>query len=238
MRVVGNTVFCSKGLTIVIILLSSLLVVSIIYNPTITLSSNQSSNNSNDTAVTESSNFTSYADTKSGVNIQYPSKWQYSERFVGNSFIIQFFSPLQNGSDNFHDNINIAIGNLPTNITNLSQYSDANIGLISRSLRGFNYSGSNNSANLGGMPAVEKVFTAKRAILDKELNATRLDLKIMQLYTINNNKGYVLTYTAETPTYDKYTPTLQKMIDSFQILNGTSSSASNSTQGTTTNSTS
>jgi hypothetical protein len=41
------------------------------------------------------------------------------------------------------------------------------------------------------MPAVEKLFTAKRAVLDKDLNATRLDLKIMQLYTINNNKGYV-----------------------------------------------
>ena len=106
--------------------------------------------------------------------------------------------------------------------------------MITRSLPGFNLIASNNSENFHGSPAVEKIFTAKQAVLDKNLKAVSLDLKMTQLNTLKNNKAYVISYAAETSNCDRYLPTVQKMIDSFQIMN----LASNASRGTSANVTS
>jgi len=38
-----------------------------------------------------------------------------------------------------------------------------------------------------------------------------------QVWTIKDNKAYVITYTAETSQYSDYLKTAQKMINSFEI---------------------
>jgi len=223
-----------KILRISINLLVCLGVVPVIYYPTITLSIDQLTDNYNNSTVTDLSNFTNYSSSISGVKVKYPLNWQHAEQPVGRIYIIQFFSPLQNDADNFRDNINIAIENLPNNRTNVTQYSNASIRVITRSLPGFNLIASNNSENFHGSPAAEKIFTAKQAVLDKNLKAVALDLKMTQLYTLKNNKAYVITYAAETSNYDRYLPTVQKIIDSFQIMN----LASNASRGISANVTS
>ena len=39
----------------------------------------------------------------------------------------------------------------------------------------------------------------------------------MEVYTVNEDKGYILTYLAYTDIYDKYLPTAQKMVDSLNV---------------------
>jgi len=39
----------------------------------------------------------------------------------------------------------------------------------------------------------------------------------MQVLSIKEDKVYLITYTAEASRYDRYLPTIQKMIDSFRI---------------------
>lgn len=136
----------------------------------------------------------------------------------GGISIIQFFSPLQNESDNFRDNVNIAIENFTNNSTNVTQYSNASIGVIAKSLPGFNLTISNNSENFHGTPAVEKMFTAKQAVLDRNLKAVALDFKMTQIYTLKNNKAYVITFAAESSNYKRFLPTVQKILNSFQIM--------------------
>ena len=109
-----------KILRISINLLVCLGVVPVIYYPTITLSIDQLTDNYNNSTVTDLSNFTNYSSSISGVKVKYPLNWQHAEQPVGRIYIIQFFSPLQNDSDNFRDNINIAIENLPNNRTNVT----------------------------------------------------------------------------------------------------------------------
>jgi eukaryotic-like serine/threonine-protein kinase len=185
-----------------------------------TLSSmNQLINSSRYITVSEPINFTSYDNSMLGIRMQYPSGWQNAENDLGGIFITKFISPPEDESDVFGDNINIAVENLPSNTTDVFQYTNVSIGLVSRSIPGFNLILSSNSANVSGLPAVEKVFTAKQAALDKNLTAVAVDLKMMQLYTLKNDRGYVITYGAEISNYDKYLPTVQKMISSFQILN-------------------
>jgi eukaryotic-like serine/threonine-protein kinase len=185
-----------------------------------TLSSmNQLINSSRYITVSEPINFTSYDNSMLGIRMQYPSGWQNAENDLGGIFITKFISPPEDESDVFGDNINIAVENLPSNTTDVFQYTNVSIGLVSRSIPGFDLILSSNSANVSGLPAVEKVFTAKQAALDKNLTAVAVDLKMMQLYTLKNDRGYVITYRAEISNYDKYLPTVQKMISSFQILN-------------------
>lgn len=43
--------------------------------------------------------------------------------------------------------------------------------------------------------------------------------KTMQVLSIEEDKVYLITYTAEAARYDRYLPTIQKMIDLFRIEN-------------------
>lgn len=179
----------------------------------------QSTNAQNNSTEISSSNFTDYGNSSFGVKVIYPSDWQRASQSGGGISIVQFFSPLQNESDIFRENVNIAIGKLPNNRTNVTQYSRASLDVIAKSLPGFNLTKSNTSANFHGTPAVEQTFSSKRAVLDRNLKAVALDLKMTQIYTLKNNKAYVITYAAESSNYDRYLPTIQKMLDSFQIMN-------------------
>jgi hypothetical protein len=40
---------------------------------------------------------------------------------------------------------------------------------------------------------------------------------IMEVYAVNGDKGYILTYLTYTYIYDKYLPTVQKMIGSLNF---------------------
>ncbi|HEY9386263.1 MAG TPA: hypothetical protein VIP70_04440 [Nitrososphaeraceae archaeon] len=44
-------------------------------------------------------------------------------------------------------------------------------------------------------------------------------LKIMQLWTIKEDKVYTITYTAEEENFENDLQTAQRMVDSFQITN-------------------
>jgi hypothetical protein len=41
--------------------------------------------------------------------------------------------------------------------------------------------------------------------------------KIMEVYAVNKDKGYIMSYFADTTIYDKYLPIVQKLIDSLSF---------------------
>lgn len=41
--------------------------------------------------------------------------------------------------------------------------------------------------------------------------------KIMEIYAVNEDKGYIMTYLAFTDIYEKYLPTAQKMAGSLDV---------------------
>ena len=45
----------------------------------------------------------------------------------------------------------------------------------------------------------------------------QLHLKWMQIYTIQNNKAYLLTFTAEPAQFDAMMGTVNKIVDSFKL---------------------
>jgi hypothetical protein len=192
--------------------------------------------------------FLNYDNPFLGIKIQYPSNWLIALHFISGVFITQFISPIQNSTDNFPASVSISIQPLPKNITTLNQYTNVAYKLLNliykRGGGGFNVTESNNSTTLAGIiPAFERMFTVQKHFLDKNLKIIALDFKILNLYGINVNKLYMITFTAASK-YASYLPVVQKMIHSFKIIptvqmsnlgaaNG-SSNSSNSNQTPTT----
>ncbi|MEO1762883.1 MAG: serine/threonine protein kinase, partial [Cyanobacteria bacterium J06629_18] len=67
-----------------------------------------------------------------------------------------------------------------------------------------------NSTTLAFKPAYQIIYTWQ----DEENN---LDLKNLQIWTLQGNKAYILTYTAQKDNYDKFMPIVEKMIKTFEI---------------------
>ena len=44
------------------------------------------------------------------------------------------------------------------------------------------------------------------------------DLKVMEIFIVNGDTKYEISYFAEATKYDNYLPTIQKMINSFEII--------------------
>ena len=185
------------------------------------------------TNITEQNPFLRYENTTYGIKIQYPAGYgwqlslsnQTSEDNVYN-YIVAFRSPRDRVSDSVIETVNIAMENLPPeeNIT-LDAYSTIQISDLTQSATNFDLKESTPTI-LAGIPAYKIVYSE---ILQQA------PLQVMQVWAIKDNKAYVLTYIAEAPKYSTYLPVVQKMIDSFEIINSTSGENNTAIQSTTTN---
>lgn len=82
--------------------------------------------------------------------------------------------------------------------------------ILTKNLPNFDFikSESDATATLAGNPAHKIVYEYKKG---------QDDIKVMETLTVKYNTGYILMYTAEAPKYSDYLPTIQKMMDSFEI---------------------
>lgn len=82
--------------------------------------------------------------------------------------------------------------------------------ILTKNLPNFDFikSESDATATLAGNPAHKIVYKYKKG---------QDDIKVMETLTVKYNKGYILMYTAEASKYSDYLPTIQKMMDSFEI---------------------
>jgi hypothetical protein len=82
--------------------------------------------------------------------------------------------------------------------------------ILKRKLPNFDFikSESDATTTLAGNPAHKIVYKYKKG---------QNDIKVMETLTVKYNKGYILMYNAEASKYSEYLPTIQKMMDSFEI---------------------
>jgi hypothetical protein len=184
------------------------------------------------TTTNRSNTFLTYVNPILGLRIQYPSNWVIREHPynpAGNSTIVTFFSTSKSAS---------ATGNISGVSGMFVPYMDIFVfdsknmplgELINGTINNIAKVNLNESKpitlNNGNNPAYMLVYTV--AIGGDEL------FKKMQVWTINDNKVYVITYNSQAASYFNYLPTVQKMIHSIEItttnhrteLNGSSSSS-------------
>ncbi len=136
-----------------------------------------------------------------GFSMKYPSDWGVDNRTSG-PVVVAFVLPTNNDSEN----LNVQVSNLSAGETLRSMTSE--IIAADQNLSNFTQIQAGN-ATLAGLPAYKIVCTAS----DSDGNF----LKIMQTWTVNAGKGYIITYKAAPNNYDTYANTAQQMIDSFSI---------------------
>lgn len=61
------------------------------------------------------------------------------------------------------------------------------------------------------------VLNGKPFVNALQTNDGKWLVELLQVFTLKNKKGYVLTYTASEQNFDQYLPSIQSMIDSFEI---------------------
>lgn len=152
--------------------------------------------------------FLNYNNSEHGIRIKYPSDWGFGEQVKND--VVLFLSPVESSSDIFRENLNILIETLSTDAQpkTLDEYTKLSIEEIKKYINDVNIIDSG-STTLDGNPAYKVVYTGKY------LN---YELKWMQVWTIKNNKAYILTYAAAVEGYTKYLDKINQMIGYFDIV--------------------
>jgi len=154
-----------------------------------------------------------YENSTYGIKFEFPSDWKKIETLSGRVSNIEFISPPKNASDIFPATISIVVEKNLGNITTLDQYTKTSDGLLNQMLGSFNTTIESRPSSMGsiaGLPANERILDIKQPTVG-------LDLKSIQVFTIQNNKAYIITYTVEPAEFLDYLPVLQRMVNSFQI---------------------
>ena len=142
-----------------------------------------------------------YTNLASGIKIQFPFNWQ-QEQPNNPSTTVRFRSPT-NGflSIGVHSNV-------PSKIK-LTEEMAAGIDLLNKIFERFNLTDIA-SSTLAGNLAQRIEYTARQ---------DQVDLKFIQIVTIKDGKEYIITFGAAKGQFQNDVPAVQKMIDSFQIIN-------------------
>jgi eukaryotic-like serine/threonine-protein kinase len=174
-----------------VLLLFSLLIILITSLVSTSLTNQQTIAQTNDNI------FNLYENPTYGIQIQYPSNWgRLDLSFLQDSADIDFY-PLSDTS--LAKNLKILVKNLPFHNMTLEEYTNTQINPSEENLL------ESNTTTLSGIPGYKIVFTNVAG------------LKTMQVWTIKDDKAYIITYVAKEEDYDKDLLIVQKMIDSFKI---------------------
>jgi hypothetical protein len=111
----------------------------------------------------------------------------------------------------------VAVKNLTNNNTSLRQFADQEIGLLKRPPAVTSPTEDTSARTIleSGPATVAGNTSAYKVVYTEKVSGTLS--KIMEVYTVKGNRGYILTYLAYTDIYDKYLPIAQKMVDSFNL---------------------
>jgi hypothetical protein len=183
-------------------------------HPTISNSKSVSPSNSTTTATNApSANFITYENSTWGIKIQYPSNWEKQTSGQGVTFIV-----LPNGTNGNSDRnvqqflakLNVtSIAGIPTNAP-LKALSDRIVEGYIHFLSNFQLQAYTNTTLGGNNNAIKIVYSYK--------DPTNINFNATDIATIKNDRLYVIQYYyTQSPKYQSYLPTLQKMVNSFQI---------------------
>jgi eukaryotic-like serine/threonine-protein kinase len=153
-----------------------------------------------------------YENSTYGIRMQYPSNWHKEENLSsvsGDSMlvdVVKFISPTKNASDTFSESLDLKIDNISDiQPITLAKYANNSIEDLAKD---FDVIKLDRNASLSDNPAYKLVYNG----MEEGVN-----LQAMLILTIKGDKAYIISYNAEPTKFYYYLPTLQKMINSFQI---------------------
>ena len=156
--------------------------------------------------TTPSNDFLTYKDVTLGIKIDYPAGWIHELHAGG---LVTFLTSLEGDSNTYPAGLGITVQHLKSKNMSLSEITKVQIKNLTQSHPDFRLVEST-EFKLSGIIANKIVFTAT--------DSMKHERKAMQIWTLKGDKAYLITYKAEPGKYSKYLPTIQRMVDSFQLI--------------------
>ncbi len=151
--------------------------------------------------------FSIYQNPIYGINIKYPINWIKQEQGSAlTNDVAKFSLPPKSGSNSFPIEFTVEIQDLKQP-TSLPDYTNSQEKVIQQFLTNAKIY-EQHPTKLANLPAEEVVYTGK----DEQYIVKR-----MAVWTLKNNRAYIITYTAEESEYDKFLKIAQEMINSLEI---------------------
>jgi hypothetical protein len=167
-------------------------------------------------SIDDSDSFSNYTNSKFNFSIQYPSAWNITEskshpELANTSSTIEITSPFEGSKDLLQEKFLININQLEENIT-FNAYVDNALNEFKNAYRDFQLI-SNNSTMIDNHNG-RKLSYSYIAGIDP------LSIKLIMNHNIisDGNKVYVLTFGTPPDKYYEYLGIIQKMVNSFKIL--------------------
>jgi hypothetical protein len=155
-----------------------------------------------------------YQNVTYGVSMLYPSNWTQrnstggeDDRFIS---ISEFLSPEE--ADGYFVYVTVAIDSMP-NTTNIESYRNQSIDIYRQDPEFQEFqllSSTIGNFTLAGIPA----YSFEIAYTDLEFGPQN----VLEVGRIFDNRVYYIQYFADPPIYQKYLPVVERMIESFQIM--------------------
>jgi hypothetical protein len=171
-------------------------------------------NNSSSSSSTATSDILTYQNSSYGIRIQYPANWTKDEGDLDPNDditnIVEFSSPFQSRLDSEPETLGVSMEELTDQNMTLDEYANLLITDYKETSTNFNLIESDtNNSMLAEMPAYKLVYTD----VEDDTN-----YKTMEIGTIIGDKVYYIEYIAEEEKYDNYLPTIQMMLNSFELI--------------------
>jgi serine/threonine-protein kinase len=149
--------------------------------------------------------FLTYEDITTGISIQFPSNW---EKSVNLNNFVTFRAPPETDTRVYPAALGLKIQELTSQNVSLQEVTKVQMSELKRTNPDLKLSEST-STTLAGKPAHKVVFSAT--------DNNQVQRKALQLWTVIDNKAILITYKAQPDKYSGYLPTIEKMINSFQV---------------------
>ena len=144
--------------------------------------------------------------TESNYSIRYPAGWTLDQsQQMGTRFIV--LGPLASPEDQFRENVNLIIQDLSAYDLDLDQYVTLSEEQIETTITNASIQVSERMKR-DGSAFQRMIYTGQQGIFD---------LKFEQYYWVEDDKAYVLTFTAEADQFDALQPIGEEILDSFRI---------------------
>ena len=148
-----------------------------------------------------------------GFKVQYPVDWEKQQGQPGDSIIVTFVSPLQDLQDRFAETFNVGVEDLPFPNYPLDKYSESAMGQLKSIFPEFRLEHLDANASLSGYTAYKIDYTY---VLDTQEGPIKI--KNLQIWTINGNSAYILTFGMESSKYSDFSPLIENIINSFKVV--------------------
>ncbi len=155
--------------------------------------------------VIQSSQYATFTDEYYKIQMKYPKKWTVRKDYGGT--VVAIVAPLDNSLDNFNENINISVVDLPPEVTTLDKFTKIAM-LQTETIFG------------RGIEIVEStaiVLDGRQAYRYIVRNKEEPVMQLGFIWYFKDNKAFIITHTMQMLQYQKYKGIFKYMLNSYSM---------------------